>query len=625
MTTSAMDPESMKPARTRGLALLVVLIVSSLYVLRHLDRGWVPFDDGALAQAAERALRGELPHRDFDDIYTGGLALWDALVFRAAGINLLALRDALFMLFVLWMPAVYYLASRVATPARAAFVTFLCVVWSLPNYNAAMPSWYNLFLGTFAVAAIARYIETEGRRWLVVAGVAVGLSILVKIVGLYLAAAALLVFVNEEQIASRRAAGAPGGEGDRRVSWFVTVSLGLFIGALALLLWRRAYPAELLQFFAPGALLAAYLIRREWTTEGAPARARLARLAGLIGPFLLGVIVPVALFLVPYVRSGSVPALLTGVFVVPTRRFAVATMRLPPVWTMLAALGPIGLVWMSWRVRRSARWYESALLAIGVAALVRAAGTNEELYRWIWYSARALFPLFVLAGLYLLAARRPVGRATPRVQRLTYLLLAATAMASLVQYPFAAPNYFTYVAPLIILSGLTLLAWIGPTSPVPLRALLAVYLLFGMFRMNISLLTRMGASHVPYAGTKPLTMERGGGLRVSHTEAEIYNAIVPALRAHARGGYTWASPDLPEIYFLSGLRNPTRALFDFLGDESNRADQLIQLLDAHGITAVVVNLNPYYSPAPSPDVIRALERRFPNAQEFGPYQLRWRS
>src|SRR5215212_5778968 len=77
------------------LVLLVVLAISVAYVGRHLSRGWMPFDDGALAQSAERLLQGELPHRDFDDPYTGGLAFLNAGAFRLFGLTLWSMRLAL--------------------------------------------------------------------------------------------------------------------------------------------------------------------------------------------------------------------------------------------------------------------------------------------------------------------------------------------------------------------------------------------------------------------------------------------------------------------------------------------------------------------------------------------------
>ena len=54
--------------------LLVVWIISAVYVSGFIRPGWIPHDEGSLAQSAERVLAGELPHRDFDEIYTGGLS-----------------------------------------------------------------------------------------------------------------------------------------------------------------------------------------------------------------------------------------------------------------------------------------------------------------------------------------------------------------------------------------------------------------------------------------------------------------------------------------------------------------------------------------------------------------------
>ncbi|HZE76087.1 MAG TPA: hypothetical protein VE091_12310, partial [Gemmatimonadales bacterium] len=74
------------------LCLACVWLAGAAYVIHVLDRKWIPHDDGSLAQAAERVLLGEMPHRDFADLYTGGLSLLDALAFRVLGTRLMALR-----------------------------------------------------------------------------------------------------------------------------------------------------------------------------------------------------------------------------------------------------------------------------------------------------------------------------------------------------------------------------------------------------------------------------------------------------------------------------------------------------------------------------------------------------
>src|SRR5687768_7826937 len=133
--------------------ILLTMLAAVAYVGWHLGRGWLAVDDGTLGHTAERVLLGELPHRDFDDVYTGGLAYLNAAAFRLVGTTLWTLRLVLLAFFVAWVPTVYYLARRFVRPLAASALTLVAVVWSVPSYPAAMPSWYNLFFATFGVAA----------------------------------------------------------------------------------------------------------------------------------------------------------------------------------------------------------------------------------------------------------------------------------------------------------------------------------------------------------------------------------------------------------------------------------------------------------------------------------------
>src|SRR5687767_10839013 len=132
---------------------LVVWCLSAAYVVHFVDRGWLPHDEGALAQSAERVLAGELPHRDFDEPYTGVLSYLHALGFKLLGTRLVSLRYVLLLSFLLFVATLYSLALKVAPPLVAGLVTLLGVAWSVPNYFAGVPSWYNLFLATFGTFA----------------------------------------------------------------------------------------------------------------------------------------------------------------------------------------------------------------------------------------------------------------------------------------------------------------------------------------------------------------------------------------------------------------------------------------------------------------------------------------
>jgi len=79
-------------------ALLFVWLASALLRRHQPETRLGPHDEGTLGQAAERVLQREMPHRDFEDPYTGGLSYLDALVFRLLGPNLIGLRFPLFIL-----------------------------------------------------------------------------------------------------------------------------------------------------------------------------------------------------------------------------------------------------------------------------------------------------------------------------------------------------------------------------------------------------------------------------------------------------------------------------------------------------------------------------------------------
>src|SRR5277367_1124923 len=183
--------------------LAAVLVIAGIYVGMHIGRGWVPADDGTLSQSALRVMQGQLPHSDFGEVYTGGLSFIHALAFQVLGVNLMSLRICVFLFFLTWVPAVYYIAQSFISPIAAGFVTLLAVAWSYPNYPAAMPSWYNLFFATFGAAAMLRYLEVRTRRWLVVAGVCGGVSILIKVIGAYYIAGMLLFLAFLEQSESQ--------------------------------------------------------------------------------------------------------------------------------------------------------------------------------------------------------------------------------------------------------------------------------------------------------------------------------------------------------------------------------------------------------------------------------------
>jgi len=608
---------------------LVAWVIAAGYVGSRIDRGWIPLDEGVLGHSAERVLAGELPHRDFDDVYTGGLSRVDAMVFRSTSVRLVNLRWALFAVFLLWVPAVFYIATRFATPAVGAITTLLCVVWSVPSYPAAMPSWYNLFFATFGTAALMRYTETARKRWIVLAGMLGGLSVLVKIVGVYFVAGAFLFLAWDEFRHASERAPTSVDRPDRAYIGLLTAGLLVFVVALVGLVRNLPSHARFLHFVMPPTLLAAFLLTAVWRRPtSVRSTVRFRALASLIGPLLLGATLPIIVFLVPYWTSHALGDLVRGVFVAPARRVEFA--REPPI--------PLRTVWAAalWLLvlfprrpmadrRGPVARVAAVALAIAAGLLVIATVHGGQAYADAWLAIRYLAPCTVVAGWLLLAQLGSGGTHTALQRERIWLLLCMTAMCSLIQVPYAGSYYILYFAPIAILTLLAIV--VSRPGGVSTRPAIAAgfFLAFGIACVNPGHISVVGA-YAPRSTwpTVPLALPRTG-LRSSPAASDQYARVVELLRAHSQpGGFTYAAPDCPELYFLSQLQNPMRTLFDFFDDPAAHDSIVLRAIDSHHVTAVALNTTPLFSHPIDTTLAAELRSRFPDSTTVDNFVVRWR-
>lgn len=572
-----------------------------------------------LGQIGERILAGQMPHRDFDDPYTGGLGYLHALAFLAFGVHILSLRIVLFLAALAWIPAVFVVARRFVSPVTAALITASAVAWTMPNYFASMPSYYNLFFATWGTAALLRHVDTNSRIWLFIAGLCGGLSFLVKASGLYFVGAVIVFLLYREHLQHR-------GTEPRSLSVFVakTVFGLIFVTGLAGLVAAHPGTSEFLHFFLPGTALVAVLLWTEWSDGRGPAGERIRGAALLVLPFLSGVLLPVTLFILPYVVTGSVSAWYEGVFVAPRSRFHSATAEMPPPVTMLAAL-PYGLVLVGGVARArllDRRWGMVVFAATAAIALLAiAGGAVDPLYRSVWYSVRHLTLPIVLAGCFLLVSEH-LGLSLPARQEL-YLLSLLAALMPLVQIPFAAAIYFCYAAPFLLLAAVAVVRhsstryhWVHP-------ALLGGYLLFAVMWTNTNYVWTLGTSRVPYDFVGASMLPRAG-IRMTAGDRTDYAKLVGLIQqANGSKRQIYAAPDCPEVYFLSGTSNPTRTIYEFLRPAVN-ADATLEVLERHRIDVVVINRSPGFSGPLDDSLAQALERKYPYYAEAGRFIVRWR-
>ncbi|HSM62137.1 MAG TPA: hypothetical protein VK849_15120, partial [Longimicrobiales bacterium] len=450
------------------------------------------------------------------------------------------------------------------------------------------------------------FMDVRGRAWLAAAGAAAGIATLFKVVGLYFLAACLL------SVAWRRLGT---GRGHRAVA---AVGCGLFLVALGRLVLPGAAVSAVVLFFLPAAAVCAAVTVRRHGTAASWRTALLLDGAWLVAGFLA----PVALFLAPYAVRGGVAAWLDGVLLRPALRLEAASSAPPAAWTLLTGAAAVVLVALGERLGGEARTRAAAGAAVALAVgLALDDALDGAVMASLWYSLRTFVPALVVWGAWRHARGRGSGAA--------FATLATVALWTLVQFPYPAPAYAFYVAPLAVLATLAVVAGepsdAGAPAPArhgrpggpgrPFSPLLALVAGVYAFRGAGYVAGVVGSGEVPLPGDR-------GGILVSSEDVRVYGGLMETVAAHVSGGALWAGPDAPEVYFLTGLPNRTPILYEFLTD-TNPAEPAA--LSDGTVTVAVVNTRPLFSRPLEPNVLERLTVRFSDARQVGPFVVRWRS
>ncbi|HEX7918566.1 MAG TPA: glycosyltransferase family 39 protein, partial [Gemmatimonadales bacterium] len=430
------SPDGISPSRLRVSPAFwwttVAMALATLDLSQHLFRNWVAFDEGAMGQAAVLVRAGAWPHRDFTDIYSGGLAILDAGAQWLFGDNLRALRIPFGIAAIGWVGLLAACFRRFVSPAAAAGLALVAFLWGPPLYTAAMPSWYLLFLATAVVWALLRWHETQEVRWWGLAGLRVGLAIFIKINALFLLAASGCVLLLDDRI---------------RSGWLGTTLVFLGVAGACLTVSRGWPLGTAAMLFLPLVALAIASVQHDRLLVDGPASDfRRAIRPGLWLALGLGVVlVP---WLGAYALSGALKPLIDGMMVLPFKRTAFAALVPPPFWLPdLAAIALLGwAIFGRWTEERAAR----AAVFVVVFALfaVEAARRSPD---WVVLFGWREIRIFGLVALIATAVVRWRERSTEA--RPIMIVGWVAAWFALLQYPFGAPNYFAYVAPLFLLAG----------------------------------------------------------------------------------------------------------------------------------------------------------------------------
>jgi hypothetical protein len=503
-------------------------------------------------------------------------------------------------------------------------VSLLCLSWSTPNYFASLPSWYILLLASASTWMLLQYQRHRQSRWLLAAGFCCGLSLMIKIVGLYMIAAALLslLAISFQSDASR----------DRpRPGWperLLSLAPGILLCLLVLLLVRRHLgTGALLLFVLPSVALAVMLVQIQSRSPVGDLEAASARLVRPMALFLSGLLIPISTWIGYYVAASGLGDLVNGIFVMPQARLDSVTSALPHWFVISWGLPAIVLLCLGLRKHAPQRKQWFVLLAILSTLPVLGSllepltesrgpllsGLRDAIYQPVFLGCYYLPAVVVISGI--LVVRLGGQLATTANTRL-FIVLSPVALMTLIQYPYSTGIYFCYYAPLLILGILAVVrsqaaGWQRSWAGIGL-----FYLMFAVLMMNFSSPRSLGFIRQGIMRDGPLS-ERAD-LAVNLTDLGDYGELLELLETVTQPGEAiYAAPDCPEIYFLANRRNPTRTMYDLFDTRSDREQRILEMLEREQVRVVVLNMVPEFSDQNSDSFLSQLKAKFPHTELIG--------
>jgi len=163
------------------IALAVLVITASLFGWLFNRESVLNYSIGYNLYGAERVLDGQTPYRDFHTLYPPATIYLNAAIFKLFGITLYNALLGVFVFKVLTAFALYLCGEKIM-PRSWAVVAALCsLIWLRPNGPfKAVPMHYGALFLALALLFLLNSLREQKSRWLLVAGLSLGILTLFK-------------------------------------------------------------------------------------------------------------------------------------------------------------------------------------------------------------------------------------------------------------------------------------------------------------------------------------------------------------------------------------------------------------------------------------------------------------
>jgi hypothetical protein len=599
-------------------------------------------DEGYFLEQATRVLRGQLPYRDFDSLYTPGLLyVHAALLDLLGGHDVLALRAVGLVARIVLALSLYGLCRPLARPFFAWLPSAYVLIGldTIPTSWEPHPGWPAAALSVLAALAFSRLPEVPATRrpwWLVGIGALTAMAFATKQnVGVFVGIALVVYLVWHGTHVAESGVVSPSLRG---------LQIGLVAALAAAVAWLISpHFSPMLAGYFLGPIVIAGLVPLaavEVSSRGRRVGSVLADV-GLLGAGFVAISVPWLIALLAALNGQW--ELLRGFVGVVNQDILWHPLDLPTNGAWPSVIGVAAALAFAVYMRRRPLGLIAALLALagfGVTMFVLTAQPSDSLGDAIlWTPARAanglqgFLPLLAIGAAIVWCFKAPPDLTR---WRLGWMTIAAAVMF-LAEYPRIDAIHLAWSSPLAVGAGAVMLdrlhARLGQRWQLGVRSqtVLAVALVL-----------------VPLATTLPMVIQRAQALLdpPDHTRLSTFTPItglggvrnvlanqndqatVVAAARYAQGitqprEPIFVYPSSPLIYVMADRPNPTR--FAHLYPGAATPDQLQQVIATlETVRVAVVNSSDmtYWGPPASNQPLETyLATNYREVARFGDYRV----
>lgn len=155
---------------------ILLSIFSGIYLFFFLRVLWRVGDEGLVVYGAQLVAEGNLPYRDFFEVFGPGSFYFLAFFFKLFGVSFFVARIVLLITGISIVTLVYIMTRRVYNLSFAMFPAIFYLIIGIPSWPATNHHWDSILFALLAVAFFFLWQDKHKMRYLFLSGILSGVT-----------------------------------------------------------------------------------------------------------------------------------------------------------------------------------------------------------------------------------------------------------------------------------------------------------------------------------------------------------------------------------------------------------------------------------------------------------------